>query len=187
MAVVTCQMMMETEKMAEYFPPCKAYDGDTVAIETAHILADIRKDEEECEKAVQKVLEVIGCVRVSLLADHPESEPWPESEYDCPRGPSLTLLKYVKRIVSYLKFKFRTGAETKLFYLMLYRAAENYGLWPRNQHKIVFMTLAMIHKTQEDTPYNNRALATIGGISLKEFNELEWKLLNDLDWFVNCG
>ena len=94
---------------------------------------------------------------------------------------SITINDYLKRLVKY------TQAESSTLIVMLIyidRLCElnNFIVNSYNVYKILFSSLIMAIKYNEDEFYDNKFYAKVGGLSLNEMNNLEINYLSLIDF-----
>lgn len=103
--------------------------------------------------------------------------------------PDVCIIDYIDRLDCYTAAK---NAPVLWYISDVYinRLISNYAIseltW-YNVHRIISITLIMAIKFYDDCCFSNAYYATVCGITLKEFNDMERKFLEDIDWnlYVN--
>ena len=101
--------------------------------------------------------------------------------FTCKKPPHISILDYLSRIVKYSRPE--SGTVTlSLSFIDTLTKRQNILLTNINIHRIILTSLVIAIKCNEDEYYSNSFYAKVGGITLKEFNILEYKYLCSLDF-----
>ena len=101
--------------------------------------------------------------------------------FTCKKPPHISILDYLSRIVKYSRPE--SGTVTlSLSFIDKLTKRQNILLTNINIHRIILTSLVIAIKCNEDEYYSNSFYAKVGGITLKEFNILEYKYLCSLDF-----
>ncbi len=94
---------------------------------------------------------------------------------------SITINDYLKRLVKYTQAESSTLI-AMLIYIDRLCELNNFIVNSYNVYKILFSSLIMAIKYNEDEFYDNKFYAKVGGLSLKEMNNLEINYLSLIDF-----
>jgi len=86
--------------------------------------------------------------------------------------PSITLIKYLERIMHYTEAEESTFI-IALIYIDRIGKISNVILTPFNVHKLIFVSVLLAIKYNEDTIYNFNYYSLISGMSINELQQLE--------------
>jgi hypothetical protein len=95
--------------------------------------------------------------------------------------PNVSIDKYLKRLVKYLNCDCEIIILALIYVDKLIDRSE-IKINKYNAHKIILMSIAMASKYIDDNCQTNKYISSIGGISCEEFNKLELKFLNLLNY-----
>lgn len=98
--------------------------------------------------------------------------------------PSLSIEKFLVRIRKY------TDLENNTLILGLYyieKILEKFNLGRNNVYRLLLGSCVIAIKFIEDNKYTNSEYCQIGGLSLDEFNSIEYNILKRLDFNVNAS
>ena len=98
--------------------------------------------------------------------------------------PALSLEKYLIRIIKYTEVENNTLIVAYLYIIKLIKK-ENFILSINNIYRLLLGSVVLDKKVLEDLKYNNSYYCEIGGISLQEFNKIEFSLFVRLNYEVN--
>lgn len=135
---------------------------------------------------VKKIAEVLNDIISENLTQSPNIENDKSNQFDyftCKKPPPISILKYLTRIVKYA----RPEPSTIILALILIDTlteSQNLQLTNLNIHRIILLSVVVAIKYNEDEFYSNSFYAKVGGITLKEFNVLEYKFLYSLDFYI---
>lgn len=92
------------------------------------------------------------------------------------KTPQISIKKYLTRIMKYLKPETSTVIICLIY---IDKICENSSLQLSiyNIHRIILSCMILALKYNEDDYYSNKYYAKVGGISLKELNELEYNIM----------
>lgn len=132
-----------------------------------------------------RTIESVSEVLTDIITDNSECQLESNflATFTCKKPPCISLLSYLKRIVKYA----RPEPSTVIVALILIdklTETQNIQLTSLNIHRIILASMVISIKYNEDEYYSNHFYAKVGGISPKELNELEYKLLTYLDFVV---
>ncbi len=96
-------------------------------------------------------------------------------------APNITLYGYIERILKYSKIQESTIV-LSLIYIDTICEKNNLLLTNYNIHRIVFTSILVAIKYNEDEYYSNSYYAKVAGLSIDEINNLEYVFLNLLDY-----
>ena len=94
---------------------------------------------------------------------------------------SITINDYLQRLVKYTQVESSTLI-AMLIYIDRLCELNNFIVNSYNVYKILFSSLIMAIKYNEDEFYDNKFYAKVGGLSLKEMNNLEINYLSLIDF-----
>jgi hypothetical protein len=98
--------------------------------------------------------------------------------------PSMGIEDYIKRIVKYSQLEPSTLI-LSIAYIDRLCDLKKYNLTFNNIHRIVLASILISIKYNEDDFYKNTQYAKIGGISLKELNNLEYEFCTLIDFSLH--
>lgn len=98
--------------------------------------------------------------------------------------PVLSLEQYLVRIIKYTEVENNTLIAAYLYIIKLIKK-ENFILSINNIYRLLLGSVVLAKKVLEDIKYNNSFYCEIGGMSLQEFNKIEFSLFVRLDFDVN--
>ena len=104
-------------------------------------------------------------------------------DFFCKKQPQISINKYLKRFMKYSKPEPSTIIIT-LIYIDKICESSNLQLTILNIHTLLLACMVVALKYNEDDYYSNEYYAKVGGISLKELNQLEYNILILLDFNV---
>lgn len=131
--------------------------------------------------------EVVGCILERITDNMEANNDSPmvrnrHSSFDSVAIPAITVREYFARL--YLHTDCSDSCYI-LCFIYLDRLLQSYPelkLSKRNIHRLILSTLILAIKYTEDRYYDNEVYAKIGGVSLKELNNLEVRMLFLLDY-----
>ena len=97
------------------------------------------------------------------------------------KTPSITINKYLRRIVKYAKPEPSTLIMVLIFIDRVCESS-NLQLSSINIHRLILASTVLSLKNNEDDYYSNEYYAKVGGISLDELNYLEYSMIMLLDF-----
>ena len=97
------------------------------------------------------------------------------------KTPSITINKYLRRIVKYAKPEPSTLIMVLIFIDRVCESS-NLQLSSTNIHRLILTSTVLSLKNNEDDYYSNEYYAKVGGISLDELNYLEYSMIMLLDF-----
>lgn len=98
--------------------------------------------------------------------------------------PPISLQDYLRRIHHYL----RCGDECLVLGLVFMSRSMAATTWcDLNVHRLMFVAMMLAAKFHGDDFYGNTYYARVGGMDIKEVNELEVAFLKVLDWEAFVG
>ena len=98
--------------------------------------------------------------------------------------PVLSLEQYLVRIIKYTEVENNTLIAAYLYIIELIKK-ENFILSINNIYRLLLGSVVLAKKVLEDIKYNNSFYCQIGGMSLQEFNKIEFSLFVRLNFDVN--
>lgn len=103
------------------------------------------------------------------------------SRYHSSRVPSISITDYMKRVGKYS----RCSPECMIIaivYLDRYVAKSQIPVTFRNAHRLIIVAVLVAAKIRDDIYYSNSYYGSIGGLQLKELNDLEMDFVHVLEW-----
>ena len=100
--------------------------------------------------------------------------------------PKLTIEKYLIRIKKYTEAENNTIISA-LILIERFIKKENYIIGLNNIYRILLGCTVLAIKLLEDIKYDNSEYCQIGGLSLKDFNDIEYNLFIRLDFNINIS
>ena len=98
--------------------------------------------------------------------------------------PVLTLEQYLVRIIKYTEVEKNTLITAYLYIIKLIKK-ENFILSINNIYRLLLGSVVLAKKVLEDIKYKNSFYCEIGGMSVLEFNKIEYSLFTRLNFDVN--
>ena len=98
--------------------------------------------------------------------------------------PVLTLEQYLVRIIKYTEVEKNTLITAYLYIIKLIKK-ENFILSINNIYRLLLGSVVLAKKVLEDIKYKNSFYCEIGGLSVLEFNKIEYSLFTRLNFDVN--
>jgi hypothetical protein len=148
-------------------------------------------------KASNKVIEIVADILDEIVKENENNEETEPDKSDLSdsaiisvftsnKTPQISIKKYLHRIMKYSK----PEASTVIICLIyIDKICENSSLQLTyyNIHRIILSCMVLALKYNEDDYYSNKYYAKVGGISLKELNELEYNimLLLQFNFFID--
>ena len=133
---------------------------------------------------ITKIADILTDIITENLNQSPNLEHDSDNYFDyftCKKPPHISILDYLSRIVKYSRPE--SGTVTlSLSFIDKLTKWQNILLTNINIHRIILTSLFIAIKCNEDEYYSNSFYAKVGGITLKEFNILEYKYLCSLDF-----
>lgn len=123
----------------------------------------------------------------SLLLLHDESKSPAEFQhstvtvFDGRSPPEITISDYLDRIFIYSRCS-PSCFVVAYIYILQFLDVTRAHLTPLNVHRLVVTSVMLAAKVFDDRYYNNAYYARVGGVSTRELNRLEMKLLFALDF-----
>lgn len=134
----------------------------------------------------------ISLILEELINQNRNLNIYPKKVYDqskmvfsCHKKPKISLLDYINRIIKYTYLE-KSTLIISLIYLD--RICQNdILLTDYNIHRLLFISIIISIKMNEDTVYANDYYAQVAGVPLKELNniESEFLVLNNFNFFVS--
>jgi hypothetical protein len=142
----------------------------------------------------KKILNTISEILNDVLEDNKNLKCYPEVSEKHNRLPfystipaSVSIGGYIERITKYTHCEESTLIAS-LIYIDRMCELNNIYLMQENIHRIVFASIILAIKYNEDDYYTNNYYSKVGGIIVKEFNLLEYELLKSLKYclYIKC-
>ncbi len=95
--------------------------------------------------------------------------------------PTISLKDYLERVISYSKIENNTLI-TSLIYIDRLCQKTNLILTPYNMHRIIFTSILLSLKYNEDTLYSFSFYSKIAGVNVKELKSLESEFIKLIDF-----
>ena len=125
---------------------------------------------------------------IEILTDHIDDSTFNECQFNSITIPKMKLNNYlINRINHCLSHNFNIDIEESIYIVTLYfilKMNEEHILHitSYNIHRILLITLTLTIKMYKDDHPSNHCLSRVGGIPLKELNELERFLIKKLNY-----
>lgn len=103
-----------------------------------------------------------------------------DGHFTCNIKPNISILDYLKRIIKYTKAEFSTLVISMIYFIRV--CQKQIFINEYNIHRIMVISILMAYKYNEDCLFDNKYLALVSGISLKEMVLLEHELLEILNF-----
>jgi len=164
---------------SEYTGPA----GDSAAVEQG--ISFLRSQHEETYK--QLIAPVIAYFSNVLVLEN-DKNPLPRNlgAFSASSPPDVSIADYLARIVKYTP----CSAECYILALIFIdRVAQNHRVHVNsyNIHRLLLTAILISAKLLDDTTYNNKYYSHVGGISVKELNFLECKMLALMNYDLNVS
>jgi len=138
-------------------------------------------------KATNRVIEIVADILEEIVKDNEENNGNETNKSDINESaiigvfssnktPQISIKKYLTRIMKYSKPETSTVIICLIY---IDKICENSSLQLsiHNIHRIILSCMILALKYNEDDYYSNKYYAKVGGISLKELNELEYNIM----------
>jgi hypothetical protein len=109
------------------------------------------------------------------------------SHFHCVRAPPMGVKDYLKRIRSYFKCSDECYVIALVIIDRVGKVDSSLTLCELNVHRLLVSAVMLAAKFHDDVYYSNAYYAKVGGLSVKEINQLESRLLKLLNWKVNVA
>ena len=137
---------------------------------------------------VEDIINYISTNLLSIIQSNKRMKKKPSKDINEPLYskliPALSLEKYLIRIIKYTEVENNTLIVAYLYIIKLIKK-ENFILSINNIYRLLLGSVVLAKKVLEDLKYNNSYYCEIGGISLQEFNKIEFSLFVRLNYEVN--
>ena len=137
---------------------------------------------------VEDIINYISTNLLSIIQNNKGMKKKPSKDINEPLYskliPALSLEKYLIRIIKYTEVENNTLIVAYLYIIKLIKK-ENFILSINNIYRLLLGSVVLAKKVLEDLKYNNSYYCEIGGISLQEFNKIEFSLFVRLNYEVN--
>lgn len=164
-------------------------EHEEVNSESYHVLG--LKQLDNGSKGIPRVLSLLASVLERLVR---ENENFLENSqikdvitvFHGLRPPSLSIQQYIERIFKY-SYCSPSCFVVSLIYLDRFMQRGKVHLTSLNVHRLLITSVMTAAKFVDDAFFNNAYYAKVGGISTKEMNRLELKLLFGIDFQLNVS
>jgi hypothetical protein len=109
------------------------------------------------------------------------------SHFHCVRAPPMGVKEYLKRIRKYFQCSDECFVITLIILDRVGKVDSSLMLCELNVHRLLVSAVMLAAKFHDDVYYSNAFYAKVGGLGLKEMNQLEARLLKLLNWKVNVS
>ena len=137
---------------------------------------------------VEDIINYISTNLLSIIQNNKRMKKKPSKDINEPLYskliPALSLEKYLIRVIKYTEVENNTLIAAYLYIIKLIKK-ENFILSINNIYRLLLGSVVLAKKVLEDLKYNNSYYCEIGGISLQEFNKIEFSLFVRLNYEVN--
>lgn len=99
--------------------------------------------------------------------------------------PSLSIEQFLVRIRKYTEIENNTLV-LAFYYIQKIIENNNFNLGRNNVYRLLLGSCVIAIKFNEDIKYKNDEYCQIGGLTLEEFNSIEYSILSKLDFDVNA-
>ena len=158
-------------------------DNDSENVETKARTSKIEKDD-ETEFKIEDLIESISQVLETIIADNKLLFNYNEiikkqskNVFSSRIIPKISIKDYLTRIHTYTHIEKNTLI-LSLIYIDRLCKISKLTLTCYNIHRILFTSILISIKYNEDTFYDNKYYAEIAGVPLKELNNLEYNFVN---------
>ena len=140
---------------------------DSISLSISAILEELLKQNKQLSSYKKKIYEQSKMV------------------FSCHKKPKISILEYINRIIKYTYLE-KSSLIVSLIYLDRI-CLKDILITDYNIHRLLLISIIMSIKINEDKIYSNEYYAQVGGISLKEFNNLEreYLIFLNFDLFVS--
>jgi hypothetical protein len=104
-----------------------------------------------------------------------------QTVYNAAKKPSMSISKYAHRIYKYI-IKDPEMLAFVMYYLAVYIDNTRTEANRFNIHRLFLTAATVAHKFWDDFCYENKELAKIAGVDVKELNRLEIDFIKGIDW-----
>jgi len=162
--------------------------GDTFGV-PSEIEQGINFLRSQSEEYYKQLIAPVVCYFLTRLVNENDKKPLQRKDlgtFYAPNPPEVSITDYMARIVKYTP----CSAECYLLSLIFIdRVAEKqqYRVNSYNVHRLLLTTMVISAKLLDDTTVNNKYYSHVGGIPIKELNNLECKLLSLLNYDLNVS
>jgi hypothetical protein len=154
-----------------------------------------QSSQKDISQASASVVNVVSDILDEIVSENTSQEPFDTSlpiddetkslisQYNSKKPPQITINKYLMRILKYCMPEPSTMILC-LIYIDKICENSNMQLTYLNIHRLILACMIIAIKFNEDDYYSNEYYAKVGGISMKEMNQLESNSLVLLDFNV---
>lgn len=129
-----------------------------------------------------ELIPVINSALCQLITVSPKSNKG-QSIFDSIIPPQIQINDYLTRIVHYTNLECSTLINS-LIYLDRICETSVFSITKHNIHKLLFSSILISIKFNEDRAYKNQFYAQVAGVPLKELNKMEYEILLLLNFKV---
>ena len=154
-----------------------------------------QNSQKDMNQASSSVVNVVSDILDEIVSENTTQEPFDASipideetkslisQFNSKKPPQITINKYLMRILKYCMSEPSTMILC-LIYIDKICENSNMQLTYLNIHRLILACMILAIKFNEDDYYSNEYYAKVGGISMKEMNQLESNSLLLLDFNV---
>jgi hypothetical protein len=177
----------------KFFPDYESENGDTKARTSNNEKEEEGEEEVENEIRNLDLIKTISHILETILNDNKLLDNYAEivknqrkMAFSSRIIPSISIEEYLIRIQTYANMEKNTLILSLIYIDRLCKIA-SITLTYYNIHRILFISILVSIKYNEDQYYDNKYYAEIAGVKLKELNTLEYNFLNKTKFllFVN--
>lgn len=177
----------------KFFPDYESENGDTKARTSNNEKEEEGEEEVENEILNLDLIKTISQILETILKDNKLLDNYAEivknqrkMAFSSRIIPNISIEEYLIRIQTYAKMEKNTLILSLIYIDRLCKIA-SITLTYYNIHRILFISILISIKYNEDQYYDNKYYAEIAGVKLKELNTLEYNFLNKTKFllFVN--
>jgi len=104
------------------------------------------------------------------------------SGFFSPRAPSISLKNYLNLCLQHFHCSTECYVLALIYINRITKTEPGIAVCSLNVHRLLFLSLLLATKFQDDRCYSNKYYARLGGLPVEEVNMLEVKFLKMLDW-----
>jgi hypothetical protein len=121
---------------------------------------------------------------LSLVLDHlckvePPAKP---HRFDAVKAPPLSVRDYLRRLQTYFICSPEAFAISLVYLDRVVKFQPDFCISKRSIHRLILTSLMLAVKFFDDVWYSNAYYAKVGGVSLRELNQLEAEMVRLLQW-----
>eukprot|EP00428_Durinskia_dybowskii_P017544 CAMPEP_0170226738 /NCGR_PEP_ID=MMETSP0116_2-20130129/13081_1 /TAXON_ID=400756 /ORGANISM="Durinskia baltica, Strain CSIRO CS-38" /LENGTH=254 /DNA_ID=CAMNT_0010477465 /DNA_START=32 /DNA_END=796 /DNA_ORIENTATION=+ len=162
-------------------------DGDVLDGMAARELREALESEAEIAQRLGRIGQQGLVAALANVLTHLVSlgqRPQRATVFHAARPPQISILDYVTRIATYFRCSDGCLILGLIYIDRLVKGNPGFVVSGLNVHRLVSVGMTLAAKYQDDVFYSNAYYAKVAGLQTKEFNRLEEKFLQMLEWRV---